>query len=326
MPVIGEIKLNPEDAAKIKKQFISLYDDDSVEELGRDLAEVDIDINKYRDQLNPFFGEPSAFDKIPRPSNDLQSDTAKELVDLGLGIGGETVEGKRAIDSGSKIEDLLGTSLKPLSPAQIERITAFEEAKNQLANLIKLKSQGFRGEGIETGPIVGAEFPNPFGLFGEDPPNLFPAGISEYVASIQGHGEKSGDRALFRKKELDVMNPVRKSVTGSQSGLKELVKFIVPNVPNERDNDIGFYQKGFDAIETNDQNLKKFLESLKRGGFNVSGYKDKFDTPIEEIIEGLQRELLKGKGEFGVLFKDTAERLSSKKEKGRKTIKADWGI
>lgn len=235
---------------------------------------------------------------INLPYEDDAKMIRKKQLEQALGeskIGG--VERTRIANELKNLENSIGKSGgTQLKTKEIEDVLNLINSKDRLTELLNLKSTGFEGEGINTGPIIGADIP----WFGKNP-KLYPAWLSELMN--RGKGLSSGDRGEFRRKILSVFNPTRKTSTGSQSGEKELGKWIAPSVPEETDPDITFYNKGFSSIEEIQNQIINLVKALKKSGKNVSAFEDEYKQSPQDVINSLKKELSTTKGEYQKLFR-----------------------
>jgi uncharacterized protein YhaN len=204
----------------------------------------------------------------------------------------------RLLEQRNKVE----TSLKNLKPKheETQRVATGElqdliekiNQKKRLEELVKFKSEGFEGEGIDTGPVVGAEIP----WFGENP-KLYPAWLSEEINKRKGIGMASGDRGVFRQKILSVLNPVKKDISGTAVSDKEFARTLRPSVPSETDQDITFYRKGFDKIKSLQDEINELVKSYESGGRQMEKFKGEVEDP-QKAVDDLIDYLSTTKGEY----------------------------
>lgn len=321
-----------------------IYDitsDMTTDSIAKDFIDAGYDPSEYTSQItSPFksqsgsipdqMGDNSDLIDTPQMKPDAKTlnPVVQNIISEAEGFKPGTVQRSRVLGDAKTLEDLLGIepSKKLLAGVNADDIGAIVQAQDQLKNLLDFKSKGFKGQGIDTGQIMGGAIPLPF-TDAEIP--IVPANISEfYNQNFEDMGEASADRGEFRRKLLGVLNPVRKEVTGAAAPLAEILKFIFPTLPTESDNDLGFYQKGMGSLKESQARLQTLLDSIERGGAaDVSGFKDirnkNPDQLIEEFMDQITSGLsldgsgnVQGAGEygFGSLMPDTTKAHLLKKD------------
>lgn len=134
----------------------------------------------------------------------------------------------------------------------LKKVDAQNQALAALYKLVELKTKGFGGQGIDTGPVA----------------QYYPDTLSAFAAQLEGvPPEQRADRAKLRQQELFFMNPERKDITGAQASVQELMKFIYPMIPRESDNDDVWAGKAANAAENLIQERNKTNELLKSQSF-----------------------------------------------------------
>src|SRR3990167_1474792 len=206
------------------------------------------------------------------------------------------------------VADITGANTpKDLPSDELEKILQVQKVQDRLKDLIKFKSTGFGGKGIDTGPLVGGKIPLPFT---DADPNIVPASASQFFSELAGNDEGSADRGLLRQKIVSVLGPKQKEQTGAQAALRELLELIYPQVPREGDQDKLFYEKAFEGITRGQQDLQNRIAGLRSSNIDVSGLRDIEGKNPDDVINGIIQELSTGpQGEFS-LGKVDPERIT----------------
>lgn len=173
---------------------------------------------------------------------------------------------------------------------KISDVQGILDTRKQLENLLKFKSGGFEGEGIDTGPLLGGvQVP-----FVEDPILKLPAFISQWKAEKEGKTAGAADRAELRRQELALVNPLRKTTTGAQASMAELMNMIFPQLPKENEQDKGYYRVGLGALKSGQEKLLSLFDTLeKTGNVDISGFAEERGLSPEMLIQNLVNELEK---------------------------------
>src|SRR3990167_11528201 len=107
------------------------------------------------------------------------------------------------------VADITGANTpKDLPTDELEKILQIQKVQDRLKDLIKFKSTGFGGKGINTGPFVGGKLFSPIGF--DAGPQIVPASVSQFFSELVGDDEGSADRGLLRQKIVSVLGPKQK--------------------------------------------------------------------------------------------------------------------
>ncbi len=258
------------------------------------LQQAGVDPSGFQEAIQGALGSVSDDDLVQGPDpKKLAPAVQSELEGAEQFPVGSTERG-RALESAKKIEDLLGAGeLKKLATSiTAEDIANIVDKQKRLKDMIDFKSRGFGGKGIDTGQVMGGGIPLPF-TDAEIP--FVPSGVNETYNQLMGEGENAADRTELRRKQLGILNPERKEVTGASAALQELMQFIFPTLPNESDNDLGFYQKGMGTLKESQSKLQGLLDVIERSGSaDVTGFKDIRSKTPDQVIEELLKQVTQG--------------------------------
>lgn len=205
------------------------------------------------------------------------------------------------------------TAAKELPSTMQGDINFLKDVLSNNEKVVALKNNGFNGEGIDTGPLVGGGIPIPF-TDKEIP--FYPAGLSEFYNKKKGYGESSSDRALLRQEEKQLFNPKKKQVSGTASSDSERFVDLLPMVPNESDNDQAFFKKSLQLQDATQKHLLEILQTAQQSGQDVSGFSDVLNTQPEDAVNRILEKLTQKPGsQFFRELPDTAASFLSKKLK-----------
>lgn len=168
-----------------------------------------------------------------------------------------------------------------LAPSEKAYLQGSREALELLGKYVEKKNSGFGGKGIDTGAIIGGTWPWP----GDDDPYILPSGVSEWVNSQLGEGENATDRATLRQL-------LKKASTGFVGlGREDLIGIV----PQESDNDMGFFSKVFGYQDYLIMSAKNVIDTAKRLGIDTSEFSDLENMDAEKMAHELRQALSKNK-------------------------------
>ena len=161
---------------------------------------------------------------------------------------------------------------QPLPGDLAWKLAAQDEAMNKLKMLIQLKTKGFGGQGIDTGPLAGR----------------VPENVSAWASEKEGlPPEDQGDRGRLNQETLWFTNPIRKEVTGAQAAVQELKKFIQPMVPQPTDNDNVWLSKAMGTGENLGQERQSLIKELMNQGLRAPQFDyDAYMSDIKNKLYG----------------------------------------
>ncbi len=155
---------------------------------------------------------------------------------------------------------------KPLNQEGSLKLASQEEAMKKLQRLIELKTKGFGGKGIDTGPIAGR----------------IPEAASALAADLEGLPlESQGDRAQLNQLTLHLLNPIRKETTGSGAAVSELKDYILPTLPTPKDNDPVWLNRAFQSVQDLGGQRQSAIKELMNQGYRVPQFN--YDAYIEDM-------------------------------------------
>lgn len=272
------LKIQTQDGKTLR---IEMPDDPTLDGAIAAVKGAGIDPKPFYDQIQQAIARPLHFGSNREKNYNNLSRTVpsdiSEMINSAFEFPLESLDRSRALESAKKTREL--TKGDSLSSGEIEDINSLVDAENTLQELIRFKSSGSTGKGVDTGPIIGARIPLP----------LVPASLT-----------KGGDRAEFRRKVLSFLNPLRKSITGAQAGEKELSKFILPAVPDESDQDLDFYSKSFGTLSEIERRKRDMIENLRRSGKDITGFEELVQGNPEDIINDLIKSLSGDTGKYSL--------------------------
>lgn len=280
-----------------KEVVVPIKPNDTSETLSQVLQKNGFDPSNYSKEISDALSQASGPDNQIKNFSDSMTDEGikipdniSQLKNMASTLDPTSKEYKNLMDAYQaerddflKLNPTLNTkALKTLPAGAISDIQGYLNQQSALKNLLKLKSTGFSGTGVDTGPLVGGAIPIPFS---EREIPLTPASISQFASSLSGDNEESADRSRLRRSILSFGNPVRKEVTGAGASVPELQEFIFPSIPTESDQDLAFYQKGLDAAKESQQKLVNTLKALENAKYDVSGFKGSMDIAPEDFVD-----------------------------------------
>jgi hypothetical protein len=246
-------------------------------------------------------------------------DNIKQLFDEAYLISDPKIQGKK-LENASKIwsavKDTLPrpaaeNKLGSLSTGEVNDLNTLRDAMDILPKLLELKNSGFKGEGIDTGPIVGSKIPF-------TNVNLYPSGVSEFFSKNE-YGEDASDRADLRQLEKLLFNPTKKDISGTAASDQERFTDLLPMVPSESDNDQAFFTKGLQLGDATIEKIHNILDTAKRSGKDVRQFEDMLNLSPEEFKTKLIEKMSKNeKGSFVRELPDTAKPFLQKKLEGQR--------
>lgn len=210
----------------------------------------------------------------------------------------------------------------PIAQTDINDINTLKDALYNNSQLLEKKNSGFGGEGIDTGPIVGAKIPFS-NLVSEGGISVYPAGVSEFINKLIGQGENSSDRAVLRQLEKQLFNPKKKQISGTAASDSERFTDLLPLVPNESENDQTFFKKGLQLQKASQQKLLDIIKTAEEAGHDVSGFSElrniSSDDAVNKLIENLSQNQ---NGSFARELPDTAKSYLGKILNNNETTRA----
>lgn len=222
-----------------------------------------------------------------------------------LGFPSGSQERSKEMTVAKSLADVTGANTpKDLPSDELEKVLQIQKVQDRLKDLIKFKSSGFGGEGINTGPLIGGKASD-LVPFWDSGPKVVPDWLSQYISEspkLGGREDKAGsaDRGLLRQKIVSILGPKQKEQTGAAAALRELLELIYPQLPLESDTDKLFFEKAFEGLTRGQEDLRNRISGYRSSNLDVSGLRRMEEKTPDQVIDEVTKSLAGQGGKYSL--------------------------